>query len=101
MCNYAYLKGKKQMEILCKVWRWARDQGKYDIHDRRYYLTPVDVKNICQRYKSNKRFVITFIHFDFLQWLTIRPYYSYFGGDRYKCLFTYASLKTPHLKSLF
>lgn len=51
MCNYAYLKGKKQMEILCKVWRWARDQGKYDIHDRRYYLTPVDVKNICQRYK--------------------------------------------------
>lgn len=38
----------------------------------RYYLTPVDVKNICQRYKSNKRFVITFIHFDFLQWLTIR-----------------------------
>lgn len=72
MCNYAHLKGKKQMEILCKVWRWARDQGKYDIHDRRYYLTPVDVKNICQRYKSNKRFVITFIHFDFLQWLTIR-----------------------------
>lgn len=74
MCNYAPLKGKKQMEILCKVWRWARDQGKYDIHDRRYYLTvsSVDVKNICQRYKSNKRFVITFIHFDFLQWLTIR-----------------------------
>lgn len=71
MCNYAHLKGKKQMDILCKVWRWARDQGKYDIHDRRYYLTPVDVKNICQRYKSNKRFVITFIHFDFLQWLTI------------------------------
>lgn len=72
MCNYAHLKGKKQMDILCKVWRWARDQGKYDIHDRRYYLTPVDVKNICHRYKSNKRFVITFIHFDFLQWSTIR-----------------------------
>lgn len=43
MCNYAYLKGKKQMEILCKVWRWARDQGKYDIHDRRYYLTPLRI----------------------------------------------------------
>lgn len=98
MCNYAHLKGKKQMDILCKVWRWARDQGKYDIHDRRYYLTPVDVKNICQRYKSNKRFVITFIHFDFLQWLTIR--YDLIIHIL-EGIFTYASLKTPPLKSLF
>ena len=44
------------MEILCSVWKWARDQGRYDIHDRRYYLTPIDIKNLSQRYKANKRF---------------------------------------------
>ncbi|CAG2234359.1 unnamed protein product [Mytilus edulis] len=43
------------MEILCKAWKWARDQGHFDVHDRRYYLTPVDIKNICQRYKMDKR----------------------------------------------
>ncbi|CAG2198936.1 unnamed protein product [Mytilus edulis] len=43
------------MEILCKAWKWARVQRHFDVHDRRYYLTPVDIKNICQRYKMDKR----------------------------------------------
>ena len=52
---FLYIKGKKPMEILCKAWKWARDQGQMDVNDRKYYLTPADIKNICQRYKMRKR----------------------------------------------
>lgn len=44
------------MDIIVKCWQWARSRGYNNFHDRRYYLSPVDVQNICQTYRQQKRY---------------------------------------------
>ncbi|CAC5372458.1 unnamed protein product [Mytilus coruscus] len=58
LCQYidALLEqNKKPMQILCMAWKWARDHGKTDVHDRRYFVSPQDIKYFSQQYKMKHR----------------------------------------------
>lgn len=46
------------MQILCMAWKWARDHGKTDVHDRRYFVSPQDIKCFSQQYKMKHRYTL-------------------------------------------
>ena len=63
---YTIAQDKTPMEILSKIWLWTRSNGIYDVHDRRFYFTPTDIKNIQMQEKVVYISKLNSLKFNFL-----------------------------------